>query len=258
MKLIFTFLAKQKTIVLISCSLVFLVLALVFRDSQFAGGLLSNLAAGFINTLIIVLLIEEVESLRASEKANGLRMMAFRRLRSPLVVLTGLICSMVKASHDPRGFPSKCSLKEFLSPERLQCLNDLDLYADSGELGKAPWAGSISAISKNVSRRIEIWLDRYIQVLDEEDISAVEDLINDPALRYMVNLEETVSRMHKENVDFRVSILVNGIDYNAFVARLFSMVKRYADLTGLELPISNDVFRHDHAPLIGSARRLSS
>ena len=222
-----------------------------------------NLGTELIGVLISVLFIDLVVSRHERAEKLKLRKIALRQLRIPMQRHLNLLFGIYKASvaQEPE--------QKFDKPESLFCedyftqIAYFDFSKEAPVVPKQQWMQYIQKEVKNFNDSLSRTLEKYAIYLDSEVIDLLEKMINSSFLSF---LQQIPNIRHTDEIEGYIRKYVffgaPGMrdmveEYSKDFSRITEIYNSVVDSNQV-VKFSEDIWRNNVAPKIGSARNLGT
>ena len=150
------------------------------------GGFLSNLGAGFVGSLLTVMLIDRtIEKARMREKIR-IRRVAFDRLRSLLFNHILFLFSLHKASVAVKPASVATTIEGLFNEAYYESLPMMDFGKPAPVLPTTKWVYYASGQAEVFRTGLERTADLYMAFLDTATIELIEKLVGSNFLHFLV------------------------------------------------------------------------
>ena len=254
---------RTSYLLLVVLVLVFSVLSFIY-EGLWLGVYLSNIAAGLVGSLIIILLVDKIiERNRESERVRIVRI-ALKRLATPLMLHVRLLAGIYKASTKSKPASLPTTFDDLFNDEYYNEISFLDFSKKAPVIPERDWFTFLHDEMKSLREKMEQIIDTYAVFLDFALLDILERVANSAFLSYVIQSKGTpeidrrygwkriytmfrgVERLLRDHISYMKEL----IDYFNSESEPYNSIYSPIPLTN----IIQDVWRNDVAPQWGSSR----
>lgn len=239
-------------LVLIAC---FSVISFVSKDEWF-GAYFSNIAAGIVGSLIIILLVDHIiERNRETDRLQVVRT-ALRRLHYPILDHMSLLCKIYKAATQSKPTPLPTTFEDTFENSYYKEISFLDFVKDAGLALKMDWFTRLDLETKSFKKTIEQIIDAYANFLDIKLIDILERLIRSAFLRFMPQIRMTPDVDRRYGVKRPHYTMFSGMEniLREYVSLMLELVKYYNSQSDSPIHLIQGWWSDIESPKWGSGR----
>jgi hypothetical protein len=153
------------------------------------SGYLTNLSAGLVGSLIVILLIDRIIERNKEKERAQMQRIAFQRLRGPIQRHMIMFVDIFKAASQNKPQQIPASYEETFIDPYFQEVTFLDFSKDSGVAPAKSWFKRMDFEMVFLKRKIEQSIDTYAAFLDISDVETLEKILDSPFMRSMLNIK---------------------------------------------------------------------
>lgn len=161
---------------------------LVVPDQEWAGGFLSDLAAGIFGSLVIILFVDRIIERNRQRERVKVAKVALGRMRFPILWHMILLCNAFKAATENKPTLLPSTYEDVFNDAYYEEIAFLDLTKEAPVALKMDWWNHLYLETKFFKEKLEQTLDTYAVYLDTEMIDMLEGIINSPFLKDISDL----------------------------------------------------------------------
>lgn len=154
---------------------------------------LSNLATGFIASVIIYYLIEQIIEKNKKEEERKRKQICYRRLYYPLSRYMGFLKRLYNDTRNnpPDEIPE--TLSDMFDSEFIENCEMLDWSSDPDFISQRTWRDYIFFSNSTLIKDLNEILDMYSYALDTETINLIEDIIQSSFMYVSGSIMDNIS-----------------------------------------------------------------
>jgi hypothetical protein len=221
--------------------------------APFWAGFLSNLSAGFVAALLILLFIDRAAEQRRHQEQVRVAKQAALRFRRPIVGIASLTAEIIKAAAPGRIEGSTLNVGALCRPELLAHLDWIDLQGHPGTVAPGTWHTLLEEAIKHYSDQLLQALDTYAVHLGAEFIQAAETVSTHGYLLFLKNLARA-QRESGSQQNANIHLFGTAPLRDSFYAELCKLATIVGQVLGQEVTVRTDFDREDVLPRTGSSR----
>jgi len=248
---------KKSYFGLIVLIVLFTVLSLTYTAgfAEWLGAYLSNIAAGIIGSLIIILLVDRIiERNREKERLRVVNI-ALRRLRIPILWHMNLLCNIYKAATKNKPAPLPSTFEDTFTDHYYREISFLDFKKESPVALKTDWFNYLYLETKSFKEKLEQFIDTYASFLDVRLIDLLERIVNSHFL-FLIPQAKSIPNVDRQYGWKRVYTLLSGVEQlvKEHVSLMLELVEYFNSISDLPILLNQEIWRDDVAPKWGSGR----
>jgi hypothetical protein len=221
-------------------------------SGEFLKGLASNIAAGFLTTLLTVLLIDKSQEDRIRKEHERVQGIAIRKLARPLNDLIDYFCQIIRVSLKDRPSEEPRKARDFFIPDLVANLDWFDLTAPLGPHVPARWFQQTDLILSMRLEELSSIVANYTPYLPVDLMERLQAINEDSFIRA---LHAFAGLLGKMNHVFPLAFRDVEKERTAFFEKLIALVECYEREAKTQIILPPEGFaRDDVVPLKGSAR----